>query len=104
MLENESKSTNTHKINARTYYAYKKRIWVKRQGRNGNTSLGISPGGAQAGTIYHGVGIVIRNELRNYIVDTESTNERMMFMTLRGRVNYHIVSVYAPHRTKTLRG
>ena len=53
-------------------------------------------GGREAGTIHHGVAIVIRNELRNYMLDVEDINERLMIMTLRGKIPLHAISAYAP--------
>ena len=54
-------------------------------------------GGNQTGAIHHGVGIIIKNELRNYVVDVEPISERMMVLTLRGKITLYIISAYAPH-------
>ena len=56
-------------------------------------------GGTTPGAIHHGVGIVIRNKFRNYIEDINTINERLTIMHLKGQVNIHIFSAYAPTAT-----
>ena len=46
--------------------------------------------------IHAGVAIVIRNELRNYIVQVAPVSDRIMYITLKGRRNMDVFSVYAP--------
>ena len=53
-------------------------------------------GGTQAGTIFEGVGVIIRKDLRNYVKDVQAINERIMVVTLRGKVDLHLFSAYAP--------
>ena len=55
---------------------------------------------------FRGVAIVVSNEFRNYVIDVEPMNHRIMSITLRGTVPLRILSVYAPtaqaeERTKT---
>ena len=45
--------------------------------------------------------IVIRNKLRNYILDVEDINERIMIITLRGKIDLHVFSAYAPTAAAT---
>ena len=40
--------------------------------------------------------IVIKNELRNYIRDIETIDERLMTLTLSGQIDVTIVAAYAP--------
>ena len=47
-------------------------------------------------TIAHGVGIVIRNELRNYVTDVVTVDERNIAITMHGKVDFHVISTYAP--------
>ena len=53
-------------------------------------------GGAQGATCYHGVAIVVNHELRNYIKDIETVDERLMTLTLAGQIDVTIVAAYAP--------
>ena len=45
---------------------------------------------------YHGVGIIVKKELKSYILDVETISERLMTITLRGRIPITAVSAYAP--------
>ena len=54
------------------------------------------PGGAQGATCYHGVAIVVKNELRNYIKDIAAIDERLMTFTQSGQIDVTIVAAYAP--------
>ena len=61
-----------------------------------NYSWYFSGGTSGLKTIYHGVGIIIRTGLRNYVLDIETVNERLMTMKLRGQIDIHIIAAYAP--------
>ena len=63
--------------------------------KNSNYSWFFS-GGAQGATCYHGVAIVIKNGLRNYIKDIETIHERLMTLTRSGQIDVTIVAAYAP--------
>ena len=56
---------------------------------------------AKGETCYHGVGIIIRKELKNYILDVETISERLMTITLRGRIPVTLASAYAPTAAAT---
>lgn len=45
---------------------------------------------------HHGVGIIVRNEFRNFITDVETINERFMTVTVNGKFPVTFVAAYAP--------
>ena len=45
---------------------------------------------------HHGVGIIIRNEMRSAVHDVETISERFMTLTLNGKIPITIVAAYAP--------
>ena len=45
---------------------------------------------------YHEVGIIISKELLNYVLDVETLSERLMTITLRGKIPVTLASAYAP--------
>ena len=59
---------------------------------------GLEPKGEAC---YHGVGIVIKKELANYVLDVETISERLMTITLRGKIPVTIASAYAPTAVAT---
>ena len=63
----------------------------------------FSGGGLAAKGIpcYHGVGIIIKKELLNYVFDVETISERLMTVTLRGRIPITVASAYAPTAAAT---
>ena len=73
----------------------------KTRERNVTITHGIFSGGTTIGRIFHGVGVVIRNELRNYIKDVNCINERLMAVTLHGQVDIHLFTAYAPTAAAT---
>ena len=68
---------------------------IREQSKKSNYSWFLS-GGSQGATCYHGVAIVIKHELRNYIKDIETIDERFMTLTLSGHIDVTIVAAYAP--------
>ena len=52
------------------------------------------------GEVHHdtnaGVGIVINNELANYVTDIEPIDERLMYMTMDGTIPINIIVTYMP--------
>ena len=63
----------------------------------------FSGGGLAAKGIpcYQGVGIIIKKELLNYVFDAETISERLMTVTLRGRIPITVASAYAPTAAAT---
>ena len=53
-------------------------------------------GGSQGAACYHGVAIVIKNGLRNYMKDIETIDERLRTLTRSGQIDVTIVAAYAP--------
>lgn len=53
-------------------------------------------GGVEQGTIHHGVGIIVNSKIRPYIKDIEPINERLMSITLSGKIDLHVIATYAP--------
>ena len=56
----------------------------------------VLSGGSQGATCYHGAAIVIKHELRNYIKDIETMDERPMTLTRSGQIYVTTVAAYAP--------
>ena len=54
---------------------------IREQFKTYNSSWFFS-GGAQGATCYHGVALVVKYELWNYIKDIETIDERLMALTL----------------------
>ena len=46
--------------------------------------------------MFHGVAVVIRNEIRNYVVNVHAQDARLMHLVLRGTINLSFISAYAP--------
>lgn len=57
--------------------------------------------GNQTNIEHHGVGMIIRNELRNYVKDVIPINSRLIILILRGIIPITIISTYAPTADKT---
>ena len=70
----------------------------KEQYKNSKFSWFFSGGGLEdkGRTCHHGVCIVIRNELRNYILDIETISARFISVKTRGRIPITFLSAYAP--------
>ena len=56
----------------------------------------LSGNDSEHGTEHAGVGIVIRHERRNYIDDVRAISNRILVLTLKGKVPIVIISAYAP--------
>ena len=53
-------------------------------------------GGPDEETCYHGVGIVINNDLLKHVKDVNTISSRIITLTLHGKIDIHVTSAYAP--------
>ena len=42
------------------------------------------------------MGIIIRNDFKNYVTDIDTINERLMTLTLKGKIDVTLIAAYAP--------
>ena len=53
-------------------------------------------GGPDNELCYHGVGIVLNNQLIKHVKDVKTISARLITLTLHGKVDIHVTSAYAP--------